>query len=64
MVQLYVDTLDQYLFYLDRGATAVRICCACRDPTSELIPFLPGDAKVCQFTGGTDYSIDRYHQHA
>jgi len=23
MVQLYVDTLDQYLFYLDRGATAV-----------------------------------------
>jgi len=22
-VQLYVDTLDQYLFYLDRGATAV-----------------------------------------
>ncbi len=28
MVQLYVDTLDQYLFYLDRGATAVRACCA------------------------------------
>lgn len=22
--QLYVDTLDQYVFYLDRGASAVR----------------------------------------
>jgi hypothetical protein len=31
MVQLYVDTLDQYLFYLDRGAAAVRSCRACRD---------------------------------
>ena len=30
MVQLYVDTLDQYLFYLDRGATAVSACWACR----------------------------------
>lgn len=23
--QLYVDTLDQYVFYLDRGASAVRL---------------------------------------
>jgi hypothetical protein len=31
MVQLYVDTLDQYLFYLDRGAAAVRTCRSCWD---------------------------------
>lgn len=24
-VQLYCDTLDQYLYYLDRGAPAVRL---------------------------------------
>lgn len=24
-IQLYCDTLDKYLFYLDRGATAVRV---------------------------------------
>ena len=26
-VQLYCDTLDQYLYYLDRGAPAVRVQC-------------------------------------
>ena len=31
-IQLYCDTLDQYLYYLDRGAPAVGLFfCSCSD---------------------------------
>lgn len=44
-VQLYVDTLDQYLFYLDRGATAVRTRCSNFSPPA-LTPLPSGDAEI------------------
>ena len=59
-VQLYVDTLDQYLFYLDRGATAVRTRCSNFLPLV-LTPLFSGDAQVCQLPRGTHYSINRQH---
>ncbi len=46
-MQLYIDTLDKYLYYLDRGAPAVSVPCFQRMAAfSQLIGHFAGDTEV------------------
>jgi hypothetical protein len=48
-VQLYVDALDQYLYYFEQNVEAVSVCPLTLPFTPLMLPLLPpGNAKIHQ----------------